>query len=127
MSTVKSASFLSTDAGSFRYVEKSNPHTSNLQFLTYVKRMARLSGPICSGALAHPAEEALLFSWKGTTSVRMNGEKYLLENVRRALCAPRGAAFQLEQTDEEQGDPVPRAGGQQAHPAFHARWKEFSG
>jgi mannose-6-phosphate isomerase-like protein (cupin superfamily) len=123
MSTVKSASFLSTDAGSFRYVEKSNPHTSNLEFLTY--GVYELTGPICSGALAHPAEEALLFCWKGAVSVRMNGENYPLEHYD-VLYIPRGAAYHLEQTDGESKVILCRAPADKAHPAFHAKWKEFS-
>src|SRR5581483_11335754 len=123
MSTVKSASFLSNDAGSFRYVEKSNPHTSNLQFLTY--GVYELSGPISSGALGHPDEEALLFCWKGATGVRMNGDHYPLETYD-VLYVPRGAAYRLEQSEGESKVIVCRAPAEKAHPAFHAKWKEFS-
>lgn len=123
MSTVKAASFLSTDDGSFRYVEKSNPHTSNLEFLTY--GVYEMSGPICSGALAHPAEEALLFCWKGAANVRMNGEHYPLDTYD-VLYIPRGAAYHLEQKEGESKVILCRAPAEKAHPAFHAKWKEFS-
>ncbi|MCX6906011.1 MAG: hypothetical protein NTW03_21540, partial [Verrucomicrobia bacterium] len=63
MNQAKPATFVSAGTNAFRYVEKSSPSASNLQFLTY--GWYELSGPTGSGALAHPGEEARLFCWKG--------------------------------------------------------------
>src|SRR5881394_712099 len=57
------AHFLSLADSSFRYIEKTNPDSSNLDFLTY--GVYELAGQVRSGLLAHPGEEALLFCWKG--------------------------------------------------------------
>ncbi|MDB6125244.1 MAG: 5-deoxy-glucuronate isomerase [Pedosphaera sp.] len=123
MDPVKPASFLPVEASSFRYVEKSNPHTSNLEFLTY--GVYELSGPICSGILAHPSEEALLFCWKGAVTVDLNGKSYSLEHYD-VLYIPRGATYRLEQQDGESKVIICRATAEKAHPVFHAKWKEFS-
>src|SRR5882672_10695184 len=61
MNQPKPAHFLSSADGFFRYVEKTNPHSSNLDFLTY--GIYELGGLARSGLLAHPGEEALLFCW----------------------------------------------------------------
>src|SRR5580704_19753954 len=90
----KAASYLTAAAGSYRYVEKSNPNTSNLDFLTY--GVHELSGAVRSGSLAHPSEEALLFGWKGDATVRVNGKEFLLEPYD-VLYVPRGASYSLEQ------------------------------
>ncbi len=123
MSTAQPATFLPAEAGAFRYLEKSNPHSSHLQFLTY--GIYELNGAIRSGKLAHPEEEALLFCWQGEVSVALNGTDYLLKHYD-VLYVPRGAAYQLGQVAGESRVIVCRAPAQQAHPAFHARWEAFS-
>jgi mannose-6-phosphate isomerase-like protein (cupin superfamily) len=115
--------FLSSTDSSFRYVEKTNPHTSNLDFLTY--GVYELAGQIQSGSLAHPGEEALLFCWKGKCTANVEGKDYPLD-VYDVLYAPRGAAYRLSQMDGECKVIVCRAPAEKTHAAFHARWKEFS-
>jgi mannose-6-phosphate isomerase-like protein (cupin superfamily) len=123
MDPVKPATFVSAETGSFRYVEKSNPHTSNLQFLTY--GWYELCGPICSGTIAHPTEEMLLFCWKGTATVHLTDKSYTLETYD-VIYVPRGAAYRLEQSAGESKVIACRAPADKAHPVFHAKWKEFS-
>ena len=123
MSTPKPANFLAAESGAFRYIEKSNPHTSNLQFLTC--GVYELSGSVHSSALAHPTEEALLFCWKGSTAVTVNGEGFLLEPYD-VFYVPRGAAYRMGQESGESKVIVCRAPAEKAHPVFHARWQEFS-
>ena len=119
----KPANFLAAESGAFRYAEKSNPRTSNLQFLTY--GVYEMSGSVRSSALAHPAEEALLFCWKGGVAVTVNEERFLLEPYD-VFYVPRGASYQLEQETGESKVIICRAPAEKAHPVFHARWKEFS-
>jgi mannose-6-phosphate isomerase-like protein (cupin superfamily) len=117
------ATFLSCGTGSFRYVEKSNPRTSNLRLLTY--GVYELNGPTVSGILSHPVEESLLFCWQGQTSVLLNGIRYTLEHYD-VLYVPRGATYQFFQDTEQSKVIICRAIAEKVHPVFHARWKEFS-
>jgi len=90
----KPASFVGAEAGSFRYVEKTNPQSSNLNLLTY--GVYELSGAVSTGRLAHPDEEALLFCWKGGAEVECVGRKFSLERYD-VLYVPRGATYRLTQ------------------------------
>ena len=87
MNTAQPATFLSAESSAFRYVEKSNPQTSNLQFLTY--GVYELTGPIRSGALSHPGEEALLFCWQGEVTRLLERHSLHSEALRRALRSAR--------------------------------------
>ena len=123
MDKPKPAHFLSSANGSFRYIEKTNPHSSNLDFLTY--GVYELAGQAQSGALAHPGEEALLFCWQGRGTASLNGQEYLLE-AYDVLYVPRGAAYRLSQAGGETRIIVCRAPAERNHSVFHAKWKEFS-
>ncbi len=94
MSRPQSPTFLPAAGGLFRYVEKSNPHSSKLQFLTY--GVYELDGPARSAQLAHPTEESLLFCWKGAAAVALGGRQYALSHYD-VLYVPRGAAYELAQ------------------------------
>jgi mannose-6-phosphate isomerase-like protein (cupin superfamily) len=94
MNKPQPATFVPAETSAFRYLEKSSPQTSNLQFLTY--GVYELSGPVRSGLLAHPGEEALLFCWQGETTATLNGAGYPLKHYD-VLYVPRGAAYQLGQ------------------------------
>ncbi len=121
--TVKPANFLANEAGSFRYVEKSTPHDTGLEFLTY--GVYELSGAITSGALTHAEEEALLFCWRGSVSVRIGGAVYAMEYYD-TLYVPRGATYRFEQTGGASKVIVCRAPAATAHPVFHSKFREFS-
>jgi mannose-6-phosphate isomerase-like protein (cupin superfamily) len=123
MNPVKPANFLSADAARFRYTEKSNPHNSNLQFLSY--GVYECSGKSASGELAHPREEALLFCWQGRISVRVNQQEYALQTYD-VLYVPRGASYRMGQEGGDTKVILCRAPADQAHPVFHAKWQEFS-
>jgi len=123
MNAPKPAGFLAAEQAAFRYIEKSNPRTSNLDFLTY--GVYQLSGPVRSGALAHPSEESLLFCWKGAVNATVNGENYSLETYD-VLYLPRGATYSLDHAGGESKVIVCRAPAEKSHPVFHARWKEMS-
>ncbi len=124
MNKPKPAHFLSSAAGSFRYVEKTNPHRSNLQFLTY--GVYELSGEVESGLLGHPGEEALLFCWQGKGTAQIDGHEYALEHYD-VLYIPRDTSYRLTQPNGESKVIVCRAPADKAHRIFHAKWKEFSG
>jgi mannose-6-phosphate isomerase-like protein (cupin superfamily) len=111
------------DAANFRYVEKSSPQSSNLQFLTY--GVYELSGAAQSGLLSHASEEALLFCWKGKAVATVDGKDFAL-NYYDTLYIPRGATYRLSQESGESKIIVCRATAEKAHPVFHSKWSEFS-
>jgi len=119
----KPAHFLSSADGSFRYVEKTNPHSSNLDFLTY--GVYELGGQAQSGFMAHPGEEALLFCWRGKCAASLAGNDYALDGYD-VLYVPRGTEYRLSQSSGESKVIVCRAPAEKTHPIFHAKWKEFS-
>lgn len=123
MQTIKPAQFLPGDNAAFRYLEKSSPHTSGLQFLTY--GVYELAPGAASGTLVHPEEEALLFCWKGTVTAHLNDANYSLEPYD-VLYVPHGAVYRLEQATEPSKVVVCRAPATKSFPVFHASWKEFS-
>lgn len=123
MNQAQLATFVSAEASAFRYLEKSSPQTSNLQFLTY--GVYELIGPVRSGLLAHPGEEALLFCWQGEATATLNGVSYPLKHYD-VLYVPRGATYQLGQAGGESKVIVCRAPADKTHPPFHAKWAEMS-
>src|SRR5436190_21753917 len=91
---VKPATFLGSDTTGFRYIEKSNPRSSGLQFLTY--GIYKIAAGATSGNLAHPDEEAPLFACAGDSiKVDCAGTRYSLEPYD-VLYVPRGASDQLQ-------------------------------
>jgi mannose-6-phosphate isomerase-like protein (cupin superfamily) len=123
MSSVKPPHFLSNGSRSFTYVEKTNPSTSNLQFLTY--GVYELEGEVASGALSHADEEALLFSVKGRTEVEVGGKSYAMDHYD-VIYIPKGATYRIRQSGGQSRLVVCRATAANVHPVFHASWAEFS-
>ena len=115
--------FLSAGDRRFAYVEKSNPGTTHLQWLTY--GVYELSGEVCSAPLAHAGEECLLFCWHGEVTVDLAGGHYTLEHYD-VLYVPRGESYRLQNLAGESKVIVCRATAENRHPPFHARWKDFS-
>lgn len=123
MNDPKPAHFLSNDARNLRYVEKTNPRASNLQFLTY--GVYELNGEVRTGTFTHAGEEALLFCWRGKVVAEVAGREYPLDHYD-TLYVPRGADYRLSQDDGESQIIICRAPADTAHPVFHSRWNEFS-
>ena len=120
----KPAHFLSADSAAFRYIEKTNPHTSNLDFLTF--GVYELDGPIASGSISHAGEEALLFAWKGGVTVHLDGVDYTLDNYD-VLYVPKGGVYRIRHDVEDQARVIVcRATAENVHPVHHARWAEVS-
>lgn len=123
MHSVKAAHFLANDNAGFRYLEKSSPHRSNLEFLTY--GVYEIADDASSGVLMHPGEEALLFCWKGAVCVRLEGASYSLEPYD-VLYVPKGADYHFETVAVQSKVVVCRAPAAKTYPVFHAQWKQFS-
>lgn len=123
MSSAKPAHLLSAADRSFVYVEKSNPSSTNLQFLTY--GVYELTGKVASGALSHAGEESLLFAWEGQLTVEIEGKTYPMDHYD-VLYVPRGSAYRIRQEKGNGRIILCRAPATNTHPVFHARWSEFS-
>jgi quercetin dioxygenase-like cupin family protein len=123
MQSVKPAQFLASDTAGFRYLEKSNPRTSGLQFLTY--GVYEIAPGAVSGELVHPWEEALLFCWKGGVTACMSGGHYTLEPYD-VLYVPRDTAYHFDQVKDLSKVVECRAPATKTFPVFHAQWAQFS-
>src|SRR5436305_10373665 len=115
MNQPKPAHFLSSESGFFRYLEKTNPYSSNLQFLTY--GVYEVDGPAQSGVLVHATEEALLFCCKGAAHVTVNEQEFQL-NPYDVLYVPRGATYRLSQSEGHSKIIVCRAPADKTHTVF---------
>jgi mannose-6-phosphate isomerase-like protein (cupin superfamily) len=123
MNDPKQAHFLAATASSFSYTEKTNPKSSNLQFLTY--GVYELIGNVETGSLTHASEEALLFCWEGSLKAQLAEQTFGLE-FYDTLYIPRGASYRLSQCEGRSKVIVCRAAAENTHPVFHSKWKEFS-
>lgn len=123
MSEPKPATLVPAGAAPLRYIEKSSPHNSNLELITY--GVYELDGPSQSADLAHPGEESILFCWQGDVTVTLGNANYPLRKYD-VLYVPRGAVYRLCQTGGASRVVICRAPAESAHPAFHARWEEVS-
>lgn len=123
MNTVKPATLLTKSARSFAYVEKVSPASSNLIYLTY--GVYELEGKVCSGALSHAGEEALLFNLKGDVTVELSGQTFVLGRYD-VVYVPRGMVYRFRQ-EAGQGRVVAcRAPATGDHPVYHASWEKLS-
>lgn len=118
----KTASLVAAGTQSFRYVEKSNPHTPNLQFLTY--GWYELTGSFRAGRLCHPGEGALSFCWHGSVTAHLGEADYELQRYD-VLYIPRGATYQLSQGSGEAEMIACRAPADNVHPVFHPSGRSF--
>ncbi len=100
------------------------PETANLQFLNcgeYTVPPGAASVTFC-----RPAEESLLFLWKGAARVEVDGQAYDLAHYD-TLYVPRGAGFRLSNGSGEPAVIIQCAApAATAHPVFHSRFAEFS-
>lgn len=117
------AHFLAAGDRRFVYVEKSNPATTHLQWLTY--GVYELSGDVASAPLSHVGEECLLFCWEGAVAAELAGTEYALDHYD-VLYVPRGETYRLRNRAESCRVIVCRATADNRHPPYHARWQDVA-
>ncbi len=124
MSGVKAGTLIRADASAFAYVEKSNPCTTGLDFLTYGTYTI---APGCGSApVCHAGEEALLFCMTGTVKAGVSGQTFTLRHYD-TLYVPVGTSYELKNTgDDEAFLVVCRAVGEETYEPFYSSWEEFS-
>ncbi len=75
---------------------------------------------------ALPRRESLLFQWKGTATVTVEGRDFALANYD-TLYVPRGAAFSIHNTGTTSAVLIQTsAPADNTHPVFHSHFLEFS-
>jgi mannose-6-phosphate isomerase-like protein (cupin superfamily) len=79
-----------------------------------------------SETLCHPMDESLLFMWKGSIDVEVNGKTYTLAPYD-TLYIPRGAGFQITNLKSEIAKALQcSATADNVHPVHHSRFAEYS-
>ncbi|NLX99576.1 MAG: 5-deoxy-glucuronate isomerase [Rhodopirellula sp.] len=121
MSEIKSGHFIAAEADGFRYIEKSSPGTTHLQWLTY--GVYEIDGTVATAAIAHPGEEALLFCWEGQTRVTLAGATYDLSPYD-VLYIPRSEAYCFSSDGDRCRVVVCRAPAENSHPPYYAAWSD---
>jgi mannose-6-phosphate isomerase-like protein (cupin superfamily) len=123
-STIKPAQLFRAAAAAGTYCQRFIAPEANLLFLNCGEfELPPQAGPSC---FSFPERESLLYQWKGTSTVQIDGAQYNLDEYD-TLYIPRGAAFSI-------GNPTPApsrlihtsAPAENIHPVFHARFAEFS-
>lgn len=119
---VKPAHLLRAHDWQFEYHQKSNPHTSNLDLLTY--GTYRLAPGAVSDELYHRGEEALLFCLGGEQSVQVEDRTFRMSHYD-TLYVPLATPYRIDnETDGEGLLAVFRAPAANRHAPFHAVWEE---
>ena len=120
---VKPAHLLKAEDWKFEYHEKCNPHTCNLEMLSY--GTYRVAAGASSGELYHRQEEAILFCLEGTQKVEVEGESYEL-SYYDTLYIPMGTAYRIASTSDEIGLLAAcKAKAENKHAPYHSRWEEI--
>ncbi len=106
------------------YRQRFTPSSSNLNWLSCGEY--ELPASSRSDMLCHPADESLLFMWKGAVDVEVGGKTYQLAPYD-TLYVPRGAEFQISNLKSEIARVIQcSATAENVHPAHHSRFAEFS-
>jgi len=121
---IKPANLLRAADWQFEYRQKTAPHASNLEELTY--GTYRIASGGASDELYHRVQEALLFSLGGEQEVEVDGVVYSLAHYD-TLYIPRGTPYRVRATSADEGlIAVFRAPAAARHAVFHARWAHMS-
>lgn len=121
---VRPAHLLRAEDFRFEYREKSSPHTSNLDLLTYGTYRTAPGGS--SGELYHRKREALLFCLHGTPTVEVEGRSIPLRHYD-TLYVPTDTPYRIAgQPAEETLLAICSAPAEARHPLHHSCWETIS-
>jgi 4-deoxy-L-threo-5-hexosulose-uronate ketol-isomerase len=101
------------------------PASGNLELLSGGEHVVPPGA--ASAPLVLPDEEALLFMWRGSATVEVEGQAFALAPLD-ALYVPRGAAIRIDNGSGTETARVVQlsAPARRAHPVRHARFAELS-
>lgn len=122
--SVKPGVLFKHDAPSVTYRQRFTPESANLEWLScgeYTVEPGAKSETLCK-----PNDESLLFMWKGSVEVEVEGMTYELATYD-TLYIPRGAQFQISNLKSEIGKLVQcSATAENTHPVHHSSFAEYS-
>src|SRR5260370_13261915 len=122
---IKPAMLFRADAPAATFRQRFTHAEANLEFLDCGEY--DLPPGSRSSTVSVPGRECLLFMWKGSSEVELNGHSYELANYD-TLYVPSGGAFRFRNASEVPARAIPTsAPAQNVHPAFHSRFAAGSG
>jgi mannose-6-phosphate isomerase-like protein (cupin superfamily) len=121
---VKPGTLFKATANKVTYRQHFTPATSQLEWLSCGEY--ELPAHTSSGSVSLANEESLLFMWKGTVNVSVNGDEYQLDSYD-TLYIPKGAAFQISNREAETAKVMQcSATAEKVHPIHHSKFAEYS-
>ena len=122
--SVRPGALFKADAPSVRYRQRFTHDEARLEFLDCGE--FQLPPGSRSQGLSLAGRESLLFQWKGTCDVEVDGRSYSLAPYD-TLYIPRGAVHSLRNGAAEPAALIQTsAPAENTHPVFHSRFEEFS-
>ena len=122
--TVKPGTLFKAAAAKVTYRQHFTPATSNLNWLSCGEY--ELPAHTSSGSICLATEESLLFMWKGTASVTVNGEAYQLDSYD-TLYIPKGTQFQISNLQSDIAKVMQcSATAENTHPIHYSSFAEYS-
>lgn len=121
---VKPGTLFKSDAPSVTYRQRFTPEAANLNWLScgeYTVEPGAKSETLCK-----LVDESLLFMWRGSVMVEVQGDTYELEPYD-TLYIPRGAQFRISNLKSEIAKVIQcSATAENAHPVHHSSFAEYS-
>jgi mannose-6-phosphate isomerase-like protein (cupin superfamily) len=122
--SVKPGVLFKTDAPGVVWRQRFTPAAANLNWLSCGEYL--LTAGSQTGTLCQPADESLLFMWKGGVVVNVAGKSYELA-AYDVLYIPRDAEFQISNFKSEVAQVIQcSATAENDHPVHHSQFAEYS-
>lgn len=107
------------------FKQRFTPASGNLQFLSCGEW--DVPAGTQTQVVAAPGQETLLFQWKGSSTVKVDGgaHEYTLDTYD-TLYIPLGSSFQISGEDQHAKLVQASATASNRHPVFHSKFADFS-
>jgi mannose-6-phosphate isomerase-like protein (cupin superfamily) len=122
--SVKPGTLFKADAPSVTYRQRFTPESARLEWLSCGEYTIEAGAQ--SETLSRPNDESLLFMWKGSVTVEVQGGAYELSPYD-TLYIPRGAQFRISNRESEAACVIQcSATAENVHPVHYSKFAEFS-
>ena len=122
--TVKPGALFKAGEQNGAYRQRFRPESAGLEWLSCGEHTVEAGAK--SETFHEPTEESLLFMWKGSVTVEVQGRAYELAHYD-TLYIPRGAPYQLSNFKPEIARVIQcSAKADNTHPVHHSRFAEYS-
>ncbi len=122
--SVKPGTLFKADAPSVTYRQRFTPESAKLEWLScgeYSVEAGAKSEPLCK-----PTDESLLFMWKGSVEVEVEGKTYGLAPYD-TLYIPRGAQYRIANATSDNATVIQcSATAESTHPVHYSSFAEYS-